>query len=90
MATPPLVNWAYSDWRLESDLSSRLDRLARHLQEVSGFVLESASKGHQLKLQQDYLASVQTEYDKLERKINVRQFGSNRFGVSSFERGAGP
>ena len=90
MATPPLVTWNYADWRSQSTESDQLARLALHLEEISGFVLTSSAKGHSLSLQQTYMKEMQSEYDRLQRKISVRQFGSNRFGVSSFQRGAGP
>lgn len=90
MATSPLVTWTYSDWRSEATPAARLARLNKHLEEVSGFVLASSSKGRSLTLQQNYLEKLEEQRLRLERQIGIRQAAANRLGVSTFERGSGP
>ena len=90
MSATPLVNWAYSDWRLQATPAEQLETLKRHMQEVSGFMLESQSKGRGLKLNQDYMAHLTAELRRLEGNASLRQLGANRFGVSAFSRGSGP
>jgi hypothetical protein len=82
------VTWQYSDWRLQSTPARQLERLKLHLQEVEGFMVESASKARTLKLSETLLPHLQAELDKLESKISLRAMGS-RFGVSRFDRGDG-
>lgn len=89
MAVTPLVSWQYHDWRSQATTALQITRLRLHMQEVSGFALESQSKGRGLKLSPDYLPGLQQELDKLESK-NAIANRSGRFGVSSFSRGAGP
>lgn len=87
-ATPPLVTWAYADWRSQSTAALQLQRLKLHLQEVSGFMLESQSKGRSLRIAPDYLTILQKELTRLEGQVSMRLMGRN-FGVSSFLRGGG-
>jgi hypothetical protein len=82
------VNWTYSDWRSQTTVAAQLDRLKLHMQEVSGFVLESSAKARMLRLDEKYLPMLQAELQRLESKISIGAAGS-RFGVSSFIRGGG-
>lgn len=88
MTAAKLVTWAYADWRLQTTTAKQIERLKQHMQEVSGFVLESQAKGRGLKLADNYLPSLQEQLDKLERKTAMAG-RAGRFGVSSFVRGTG-
>jgi hypothetical protein len=89
MATAPTVNWQYSDWRIQPTLALQLERLKLHLQEVSGLVLESTSKGRTLRLDAAYLPMLNAELQRLETRFSFAAAGA-RFGVASFRRGSGP
>jgi hypothetical protein len=80
------VSWQYHDWRSQTTPAAQLERLKLHLQEVSGFVLESASRARTIKLEASYLPMLNTELQRLESKVSLSNLGS-RFGVSSFDRG---
>lgn len=87
--TPPLIRWKYNNWRLQSTTTEQLEQLKLHIQEVEGFVLESTSKGHSLRLQEKYLDRLEQHTAELERKLMVSQLGLRLGQVSSFERGSG-
>ena len=89
MAVSPLVNWSYSDWRSQPTQADQLEWLKLHMQEVSGFVLESQSKGRTLRLEPTYLPMLNAELQRLHGRISLAAAGA-RFGVSSFSRGSGP
>lgn len=82
------VTWLYSDWRSQTTVALQLDRLKLHMQEVSGFVLESSAKARMLRLDEKYLPMLQADLQRLESKVSIAAAGS-RFGVSSFIRGGG-
>tara|TARA_R110000868_G_scaffold290194_1_gene550402 strand:- start:379 stop:639 length:261 start_codon:yes stop_codon:yes gene_type:complete len=82
------VTWLYSDWRSQSTVALQLDRLKLHMQEVSGFVLESSAKARMLRLDTAYMPMLNTELQRLEAKLSISAAGA-RFGVSSFLRGGG-
>lgn len=84
-----LVTWTYSDWDSQSTAALKLDRLRLHIQEVSGYVLKSGSKGRNLELDPDYLPQLNAEKMRLEQMAAVRSVFRGRFGVSSFDRGGG-
>lgn len=88
--TPPLVRWSHADWRSESTDADRLTALRLHLEEVSGFVLESMSKGRSLRLSSDYLPMLQKECERLERIVALRTVSTRAGRVSAFKRGTGP
>lgn len=83
----PLVSWKYSDWDSQVSVSEKLDRLRLHIQEVSGYVLKSGSKGRTLELQPEYLPALNAEKQRLERMVAARGALRGRFGVSAFDRG---
>lgn len=89
MATSPLVTWAYADWRSQSTTALQLEQLKLHMQEVEGFMLESAAKGRSMRLSPELMPHLQREHDRLESRLSMSALGS-RFGVSSFVRGTGP
>ena len=82
------VTWTYSDWRSQTTIAQQLDRLKLHMQEVSGFMLESSAKARMLRLDSAYMPMLQTQLERLESKVSIAAAGS-RFGVSSFLRGGG-
>lgn len=82
------VTWTYADWRSQTTIAQQLDRLKLHMQEVSGFVLESSAKARMLRLDTDYMPMLDTALQRLEAKVSLSAAGS-RFGVSSFIRGGG-
>ncbi|MBL8815255.1 MAG: hypothetical protein JNL58_04440 [Planctomyces sp.] len=88
--TPPLVKWSYADWRRQATDAERLDRLRLHMEEVSGFVLESMSKGRSLRIDSQYLSMLQSECERLEKAIALKTIGSRAGRTSSFVRGNGP
>ena len=85
----PLVTWKYSDWDSQTSASSKLERLRLHIQEVSGFVLKTGSKGRSQELDPQYLTMLNAEKQRLERAASLASGFSRRFGVSSFKRGDG-
>jgi hypothetical protein len=88
--TPPLVNWAYADWDSQSTDALRLARLKLHIQEVSGFMLETMSKGRSIRLSPDYMRLLTDRRDALESRSALQAIGSRAGRVSSFVRGTGP
>lgn len=80
------VTWKYADWRSQKSSTLQLDRLRLHMQEVSGFVLSSQSKGRGLTLDATYLPMLQAELQRLESRISLSSIGA-RFGVSRLDRG---
>ncbi len=86
----PLVTWKYSDWDLKTSPAEKLERLRRHIQEVSGFVLKTGGgKGRSQELDPEYMPQLQAEKLRLERMVVGRTAMKGRFGVSSFNRGSG-
>lgn len=88
MATPPLVTWQFADWRSQGTSAAQLERLKRHMEEVSGFVLQSQAKGRGLTLDSGYMPMLQSELIRLEGRVTVSRM-TGRFGVSSYVRGSG-
>lgn len=82
------VTWLYADFRSQATPALQLERLKLHMQEVEGFMVESASKARTLKLSEVLLPHLQAELQRLESRVAMRAMG-NRFGVSSFLRGGG-
>lgn len=58
------------------------------MQEVSGFMLESSAKARMLRLDTAYMPMLNTELQRLERKLSLAAI-PGRFGISSFVRGGG-
>ena len=87
--TPPLVNWAYADWRSQATNALKLARLQLHLEEVSGFVLTSSSKGRSVMLQQDYLKQLKEYEADYEQRVAVSVL-SRAGRTAAFVRGSGP
>ena len=80
------VNWQYSDWRMQTTPAKKLERLKLHMEEVEGFMVESASKARTLKLSETLLPMLQKNLDRLEAQIALSS-GIGTRGVSRFERG---
>jgi hypothetical protein len=82
------VAWIYSDWRSQSTVALQVERLKLHMQEVSGYVLESTRKSSTLRLDAQYTSMLNDELLRLERKLSFSAM-PGRFGISSFVRGGG-
>jgi hypothetical protein len=80
------VTWQYSDFRSQATPAAQLERLKLHLQEVSGFMVESSSKARTLKLSDTLLPHLQRELERLETKISLSRSIGQR-GVLKFSRG---
>lgn len=90
--TPPHIRWTYADWRDTvkfPTLAQQRRRLALHLEEISGFMLETSQRNRSQKVDPAYLERMQKELDKLDGRINMSR-GAARFGTSKFVRGSGP
>lgn len=93
-------NWiqpTLSDKTMLQLLEYKRQNLQLHIQEVSGFVIDSQGKGRSIRLQADYLPGLIKQKDLLEARIrehvqsaSMRRSLANRFGVARFKRGGGP
>lgn len=85
-----MVNWAYADWDSQSTDALCLARLKLHIQEVSGFMLETMSKGRSIRINQDYMRILKEFRDELQKNVALQTIGSRAGRTSSFVRGSGP
>ena len=85
-----LVNWQYGDWRSQSTLTEKINRLRLHIQEVEKYAFESQSKTKKLRLHDGMLPRLEKNLERLEAQQAMSTNGrGRRIGrVARYKRGS--